>query len=355
MALLLIVHTWNSSPLRSNLLRLQCTCCTVPTTSRRPHGSPLVWACQWPSSQPLSSPQLSHNDSLGAKGISKSHRKQGLDYREAEELSWCPSWSNSLWQGWSCGLVHYPGGNVTDPIWRVLASSLGISSWTPLKPQHSIPCWLSVQWEPSACRSCQCCQKKKKKKRDHQKFVGGFDLFGRLGSGRASMLRLGTLSLGVWVIAAFIARYQSIKNCGIWLDQLDHLPAVMTTPFLIFSEYPWDKLRANLPHLQFLANDCVYSSHTDIKLCTHCLYRYRTVFIHEILYLANRLWCSDFLTPPTPLIIPHRLPAFLESLMPLKKWCSIHARCSQNSLKPSICFCGIFSKFKTEFYCISFF
>ena len=62
-ALLLIVHTWNSSPLRSNLLRLQCTC-TVPTTSGRPHGSPLVWACQWPLSQPLSSPQLSHNDSL---------------------------------------------------------------------------------------------------------------------------------------------------------------------------------------------------------------------------------------------------------------------------------------------------
>ena len=28
--------------------------------------------------------------------------------------------------------------------------------------------------------------------------------------------------------------------------------------------------------------------------------------------LANQLWCIDFLTPPTPLIIPHRLPAFLE-------------------------------------------
>ena len=27
--------------------------------------------------------------------------------------------------------------------------------------------------------------------------------------------------------------------------------------------------------------------------------------------LANQLWCIDFLTPPTPLIIPHRLPAFL--------------------------------------------
>ena len=64
--LLLIVHTWNSSPLLSNLLRLQCTYCTVPTTSRRLHRSPLVWAYQWPSSLPLSSPQLSHNGSLWA-------------------------------------------------------------------------------------------------------------------------------------------------------------------------------------------------------------------------------------------------------------------------------------------------
>ena len=62
--LLLIVHTWNSSPLPSNLLRQQFTCCTVPTTSGRPHGSSLVWACQWPSSQTLSFPQLSHNDRL---------------------------------------------------------------------------------------------------------------------------------------------------------------------------------------------------------------------------------------------------------------------------------------------------
>ena len=63
--------------------------------------------------------------------------EQGLDYRKGEELSWCPSWSNSLWQGWSCGLVYCLTGNATDPIWRVLASSDGISSWTPLKPQHS--------------------------------------------------------------------------------------------------------------------------------------------------------------------------------------------------------------------------
>ena len=76
--------------------------------------------------------------------------------------------------------MYCPGGNATDPIWRVLASSLGILSWTPLKPQHSNP-------NPN-------------------------------------------------------------------------------------------------PN-----------------------------------YLANRLWCINSLTPPTPLIIPHRLPAFLESLLPIKK------------------------------------
>ena len=60
--------------------------------------------------------------------------------------------------------------------------------------------------------------------------------------------------------------------------------------------------------------------------------------------LANQVWCIDFLTPPTPLIIPHRLSAFLESLMLLEKknWCSIHARWSKSSLKHSIRFCGIF-------------
>ena len=242
--------------------------------------------------------------------------------------------------------MYCPGGNATDPIWRVLVSSDGISSWTPLKPQHNISCWLSVQWEPSACRSCQCCQK-----RDHQKFVGGFALSGLLESGRASNLPLGTLSLGLWIIAVdptFNAGHQSIKSFEIWIDQLDHLSAVMRTSFfLIFSEHPWDKLRTNLPHLQFLANNCVYSSHTDIKLCTYCLYRHTT--IHEILYLANQLCCSDFFTLPTPLIIPHRLSAFLESLMPLKNWYSIHARWSKSSLKPSIRFCGIFPSLKQNF------
>ena len=49
--------------------------------------------------------------------------------------------------------------------------------------------------------------------------------------------------------------------------------------------------------------------------------------------LANQFWWIDFLTPPTPLIIPYRFPAFLESLMVLKNWCSIHARCSKSSQK----------------------
>ena len=220
-ALLFIVHTWNSSPLRSNLLRLQCTCSTVPTTSGRPHGSPIVWACQWPSSQTLSSPQLFHNDSLWGFGLTKCHRDQRLDYREAEEVSWCPTWSNSQRQGRSCGLVQCPAGNATDPIWRVLASSDEISSWTPLK---------------------------------------------------------------TWV------RITQHSN-----------PNSNPNP------------------------------------------------------LGNQLWSVDFLTPPTPLIIPHRLPAFLESLMQLKNWRSINARWSNSILKHSIRFCGIFSKFKTEFYYISFF
>ena len=122
--------------------------------------------------------------------------EQGPDFWEGEELSWCPYWSNSLRQGWSCGLVHCPAGNATDQIWRVLSFSDGISFWTPLKPQHSNP-------NPKP--------------------------------------------------------------------------------------------------------------------------------------LANQLRYIDFLTPP---IIPHKLPAFLESLMPLKNWYSIHARWSKSIPYISVGFCS---------------
>ena len=65
--------------------------------------------------------------------------------------------------------------------------------------------------------------------------------------------------------------------------------------------------------------------------------------------LANKLWCIAFLIPPTPLIIPHRLSSFFESLIPLKNWCSIHARLTKSS------FCGIFPSLKHNFitYCSS--
>ena len=76
---------------------------------------------------------------------------------------------------------------------------------------------------------------------------------------------------------------------------------------------------------------------------------YIYIYIYIYIYMKGnfvRLWSFDFLSPPTPLIIPHRLPAFLESLMPLKHWCSIHARCSKSSLKHSIRFSVIFPSLK---------
>ena len=73
------------------------------------------------------------------------------------------------------------------------------------------------------------------------------------------------------------------------------------------------------------------------------------------LTLTLTLWpiISGVLTSlflPDPLIILHRLPAFLESLMPLKNWCSIHARWCKSSLKHSIRFCGIFPSLKHNFF-----
>ena len=59
-------------------------------------------------------------------------------------------------------------------------------------------------------------------------------------------------------------------------------------------------------------------------------------------HLAKQLWGIDLLTPPTPLIVPHRLLAFLESLMPLKNWCLIHVGWSKSRLKHSLHFCDIF-------------
>ena len=237
-----------------------------------------------------------------------------MEYRDGEELSWCPSCSNSPWQGWSCGLVHCPGGNAIDPIWRVLASSDGISSWTPLKPQHSIPCWLSVQWEPSARRSCQCCQK-----RDHQKFVGGFALSGLLGSGKASMLPLGH---------SCRSSFHRIKNCGIWIDQLDHPPAVMTTSFFWSSLSTFGTNFVQIFRIFSSSRIIVCTVPTMTSLCTYCLYRHCAliVSIDTRRSLSMKLFIWPINSAVLTSLLPRRLHSFLESLMPLKNWCSIHAR-----------------------------
>ena len=57
----------------------------------------------------------------------------------------------------------------------------------------------------------------------------------------------------------------------------------------------------------------------------------------------------------TSLLLPHLSSSLTDSLPSLNLWCSIHTRWSKSSLKHSIRFCGIFSKFKTQFYCISLF
>ena len=175
-----------------------------------------------------------------------------------------------------------------------------------LKTQRSIPCWISVQWEPSACRSYQCCQKK-----------GSSNVSGWIcsvwpswvwDSYHASTGNSVSWSLGHSSRTSFIAGHQSIKTCRIWIDQLDHLPAVMTT-FTFWSSL--STLGTNLAQLFRIFSSARIIACTVPTLTSNCLYRHTMVLIHEILYLANQLGCSDFLTPPTPLIIPHRLPAFL--------------------------------------------
>ena len=47
------------------------------------------------------------------------------------------SWSNYLWQRWSCWLVHCPSWKCHWPDLKRAGLFQGISSWTPFKPQHS--------------------------------------------------------------------------------------------------------------------------------------------------------------------------------------------------------------------------
>ena len=47
--------------------------------------------------------------------------------------------------------MNRPGGNATDPIWRVLISSDRISCWTPLKPLHNNLTLTLTLWPINSC------------------------------------------------------------------------------------------------------------------------------------------------------------------------------------------------------------
>ena len=168
-----------------------------------------------------------------------------------------------------------------------------------------------------------------------------------------------TLSLCLWDIAvdpAFIAGHQSIKNCGIWIGQLDHLPAAMITSFFrIFSEHPWDKLAKIF---------CIFSS-SWIIVCTVPPLTSNCALIVSI-DTRRSLSTKFFIWPTnsgvlTSLLLPHLSSPLTDSLPSLNLLChsKTHARFMQNGRKAvwSIPYVSVafFSKFKTEFYCISFF
>ena len=80
----------------------------------------------------------------------------------------------------------------------------------------------------------------------------------------------------------------------------------------------------------------------------------------HLLYRSNNFWKAHGSSlvracqwpssqPVSSPQLSYRLPDFLESLMPIKNWCSIHGRWSKSSLKHSICFCSIFPSLKQNF------
>ena len=73
-------------------------------------------------------------------------------------------------------------------------------------------------------------------------------------------------------------------------------------------------LGTNLLHLQFLANNFVYSSHTNIKLCTYCLNRHTTVLAYEILWPINN-------SVLTSLLLLHLSSSLTDSLSSLNLLC----------------------------------
>ena len=238
-----------------------------------------------------------------------------------------------LWTGaLSCWKRHWPdlksAGLLHDRI----------SSWTPLKPQHSIPCWLSVQWEPSACRSCQCCQKKGIIK---SLWVDLFCL---------AFLGLGEPACFHWELCLLVSGSSEHQELRVLSWSARPSPCCHDIVFLSDLLWaPWDKLRAQSPHLQFLANNCVYSSHTDIKLCTYCLYRqWNSLFGQSTLvfWLPYSFHTSHH---------PSQTPCFPWISYATQKLMLDSCKMVEKQSEAFHTFLWHFSKFKREFYCISFF
>ena len=97
--------------------------------------------------------------------------------------------------------------------------------------------------------------------------------------------------------------------------------------FLIFSEHPWDKLHADLPHLQFLANNWVYSSYTDIKLID-------SIDTRRSLSMKFFVWPINF-GVLSSLLLPHLSSSLTDSLPSLNLLChsKIDARFMQAGRK----------------------
>ena len=112
--LLLIVHTWNSSPLE--VISSGFNALVVPFQQFL-EGPMEVLLCERANDLRHSLFHL-HNCLITTASKQKSQGAR-YDYRDAEGLSWCPYLSNSQWQEWSCGLVHCLAENASDPIWRV--------------------------------------------------------------------------------------------------------------------------------------------------------------------------------------------------------------------------------------------
>ena len=116
--LLLIVHTWNSSPLWSNLLQLQCTCCTVPTTS----GTLTLWPINSGLLISLLLPHLSSSltDSLPSLNLLCHSKTDPRFMQDAPKAVWSiPYVSVAFYLSLKHNFIAYRSSKVSDCIFEI--------------------------------------------------------------------------------------------------------------------------------------------------------------------------------------------------------------------------------------------